>query len=240
MGGIQSGASQISRIEKTGQDTAFPHGRLRATELRGIKMKIQKPLVIIAIVGIVGFAGQAIASQFTASSQNSSNLNPKLILIENFPSQGDSQLIEQLKVRTIQLLEARVTLSNVDQETAQRTDLLVAKDVRSRVQDLVEQVWSKERLNSATQDILEGWNLGKEDPNYEPFNSAVYLLDSWQGVQVSPDGTSARAVVTGRMKFVYSDKTSGTSEFQDQITMVFQDGEWLLDEASAVYTGRTP
>lgn len=202
-------------------------------------MKISKPLAIIAVVGLLGFAGQAIASQLNASSQKSTNQNSKLTLIENLANQGSPELIDQLKLRAIQLLEARATLSNVDQATAKRNDLLVAEDVRARAEDLVERVWSKENLKARTQDILEGWNIAKDDPSYEPFDTAVYKLFSWQGVQVSADGKSAFAVSTGSMTFAFPGKTMGTEEFQDQITMVYQDGEWLLDEAFAVYTGRT-
>lgn len=193
-----------------------------------------KTIGIVGIVAVVGFVGLAIANQTHSANQLSKFQLSKPAIIQNFSDDGDPSLVAEVKISVIQLIEARANLSNVDAQTAQRNDILESEDVRSRVQELVKDVWAKEKVSSSVGDILRGWDLAKEDPDYAPWMSSKYEVESWQGVHVSSDGNSAQAALTGRMAFTSPLYKWGEFLGQDQVTLMKQDGEWRLSKAIKV------
>lgn len=197
-------------------------------------MKNIKTIGIIGVVAMVGFSGLAIVNQMHSANQLSKFQLSKPALIESFADGGDPALIAEVKISAIQLIEARANLSNVDAQTAQRNDIIEAEDVRLRVQELVSRVWAKKKVSSSVGDILRGWDLAKEDPDYAPWMSSKYEVESWQGVHVSSDGNSAQVALTGRMAFTSPITKWGEFLGQDQVTLVKQDGEWRLSKAIKV------
>ena len=194
--------------------------------------------LIFMTLGIAGFSAQSIYAQVQKSNSISQwdNLKPKLE--ESFADVGDEKLIESLRGKIVELMEARAALSNVDVTTAQRTDLESSSEIRQTVEDLVSKVWTSRNLSKRTDDIIAGWNLAKLDPNYRPFTNAKYVLDSWQGIRVAEGGLSAEANVTGTMTYVYDDEAIADSLDQSQIRVIKENGIWLLDETVMVYVGR--
>lgn len=192
----------------------------------------------IMILGFAGFSAQSIYAQVQKSNSISQwdDLKPKLE--ESFADVGDEKLVESLRGRIVELMEARATLSNVDVTTAQRTDLEASSEIRQTVQELVSKVWTSRNLTKRTDNIIAGWNIAKLDPNYRPFTNAKYVLDSWQGIRVAEGGLSAEANVTGTMTYVYDDEAIADSLDQSQIKVAKENGIWLLDETVMVYVGR--
>lgn len=192
----------------------------------------------IMILGFAGFSAQSIYAQVQKSNSISQwdDLKPKLE--ESFADVGDEKLVESLRGRIVELMEARATLSNVDVTTSQRTDLEASSEIRQTVQELVSKVWTSRSLTKRTDNIIAGWNIAKLDPNYRPFTNAKYVLDSWQGIRVAEGGLSAEANVTGTMTYVYDDEAIADSLDQSQIKVAKENGIWLLDETVMVYVGR--
>lgn len=200
-------------------------------------MKIKQIALLTFFITLLGFSAQSISAQVQRSNVLSDWDKTKPAYVEKFSDEGDENIITSLKSRTIELMIARVELSNVDLETAKRKDLLTSDEVRNNVKSEVKLVWSKDNLDRRTEDILAGWNLAKEDPNYEPYTDASYSLDSWQGVRISPDGKSAEAVVTGRLIFDHESGTISDSLFQSQIKLVLENGTWLFEDTVAIWLG---
>jgi hypothetical protein len=202
-------------------------------------MKKRHIAVTILIFAFTGFSVQSIYAQVQKSNSISqwADLKPKFE--ESFLDVGDEKLVELLRARTIELMEARATLSNVDSITAQRTDLDSSTEILKTVQQKVSKVWTSRNLANSTADIIAGWNLAKLDPNYEPFTKAVYNLDSWQGIRVAENGLSANVVVTGNMTYVFEDRVVRDNLFQSQITVVKENGVWLLDDTVAIFLGES-
>jgi hypothetical protein len=192
----------------------------------------------ILILGFVGFSAQGIYAQVEKSISISQwdNLKPKLE--ESFADVGEETLVESLRGRILDLMEARATLSNVDSLTAQRTDLESSPEIRQTIEQQVSKVWTSRNLTQRTGDIIAGWNIAKLDPNYRPFTKAAYELDSWQGIRVAEDSLSAEAIVTGTMTFVHVDGVIADSLDQSQIKLVNENGMWLLDETVSVLVGK--
>ena len=198
-------------------------------------MKIKQIALLTCLIGLLGFSAQTISAQVQRTNVLTDWDKTKPAYLDKFSDEGDENQIASLKQRTIDLMIAREKLSNVDLETGKREDLLTSGDVRKRVMSAVKLVWSQDNLDSRTGDILAGWNLAKEDPNYEPFDDASYLLDSWQGVRIFPDGKSAEAVVTGRLVFDYQSRSVPDRLFQSQIKLVFENGNWLFEDTVAIW-----
>lgn len=194
-------------------------------------------LITVLIAGLVGLSAQGIYAQVQKSNSISQwdDLKPKME--ESFADVGDEELVDFLRENTVKLLEARATLSNVDAITAQRSDLDSSPEILQRVEQQVSKVWTSRNLNKRTADIIAGWNIAKLDPHYQPFEKADYDLKSWQGIRVANDGLSAYVVVTGTMKYVYDDRVVSDSRDQSQITVVKENGVWLLDDTVALATG---
>lgn len=195
--------------------------------------------ITIMLLGLFGLSAQAIHAQVQRSNSISQweKLKPKIV--DSFNYVGDENLIESLKGRVVDLMEQRATLSNVDAQTAQRDDLESSPDIQNTVEQNVAKVWSSRNLENRTSDIIAGWNIAKLDPNYRPFIQAKYDLDSWQGIRVADDGRSAYAVLTGTMTYVYDDSVVRDSLDQTQLTVVKENGIWLLDDTVAVFTGQS-
>ena len=193
----------------------------------------------LLILGIVGFSAQGIYAQVQKSNSISQwdDLKPKLE--ESFADVGDEKLIESLRGKIVELMEARAALSNVDVTTAQRTDLESSSEIRQTVEDLVSKVWTSRNLSKRTHDIIAGWNIAKLDPNYRPFTKAEYKLESWQGIRVAEDGLSAEAIVTGTMTYGYGNMVIADSLDQSQIKLVNENGVWFLDDTVAVFVGES-
>lgn len=191
------------------------------------------------VVALIGFSAQGILAQVKKSNSLSrwDTLKPKIE--ETFTDSGDVKLVAYLRDRTVELMKARAALSNVDVETAQRSDLDASPQIREYVKQQVLQVWSARNIDIKTDDIIAGWNIAKLDPNYRPFNRAGYSLNSWQGIRVSKDEQAAEVVVTGTMNYDYGDRVVSDSLDQSQIKLVKENGSWLMDETVEVFTGET-
>lgn len=191
----------------------------------------------VLMLGLVGFSAQGIYAQVQNSNSISEydDLKPKLK--ESFADVGDDTLVQSLRGRVVELMEARAALSNVDVTTAQRTDLESSPEIRQRVEQQVSKVWNSRTLTKRTDDIIAGWNIAKLDPNYKPFTKAEYELDSWQGIRVAEDGLSAEAVVTGTMTYIHDDGFIADSLDQSQIKVVKENGVWLLEDTLAILVG---
>jgi hypothetical protein len=200
-------------------------------------MKIKQIALLTFFITLLGFSAQSISAQVQRANVLSDWNKTKPAYLEKFSDEGGENQIISLKARTIELMIDRVELSNVDSETAKRKDLLTSVEVRNNVNSAVKLVWSNDHLDMRTSDILAGWNLAKEDPNYEPYTDVNYSLDSWQGIRISPDGKSAEAVVTGRLIFDYRSRTMSDSLFQSQIKLVLENGIWLFEDTVAIWLG---
>jgi hypothetical protein len=205
----------------------------------GTYMNKKHLAISILALAIAGLSVQSISAQVQKSKAISQwdELKPKIQ--ESAPDSGDQKLIDFLRGKAISLMEDRAALSNVDSATAQRTDLDSDPEVAEDVEQRVSKVWTSRNLKNRTADIIAGWNIAKLDPNYIPFKKAAYLLDSWQGIQVSEDGLSANVVITGTMTYVYDVHTVSDSKDQTQIKLVNENGVWLLDDTVAVFTGES-
>lgn len=189
------------------------------------------------VILLIGFSAQKIIAQVNHSNSLSQWADKHHHLVTAFANEGDVQEIEGLKSRVIELIKMRAELSNVDAETAGRSDIRTSSQIAERIKQMVSKVWAAERVDERVKTMVSAWDYAKSVPNYMPFENADYLLDSWQGITISDSGQNAYVVVTGQVQMKYKDHVVSDSLEQSQIELVKQKGVWLFDSTVVVVTG---
>jgi hypothetical protein len=149
---------------------------------------------------------------------------PVVTLMAAFPDTGDATTIAAVKTSMVAHMAA---------DNAVYRAPLTEDAIAERLGEPLAAIWSQAAQAVQYDQHYKALKLLLgENTNYEPFEDNRFVIDQWQGVRVN--GASAFCLATAHDEVQRSGVWEAADSQQYQVSMVFEDGAWKLNEVQMV------
>lgn len=194
-----------------------------------------KSVLVASVLAGVAIAGSGIAFSSGLGNPATAPTGGSHAYIAPFANAGDSNAIEQVKARAVELVLASSSLSVMTADDLKNDEFVNGEQAKAQRLADVNKVWAPEVADQQFNLLQGGIELVSQRQDFSPAKGASFKVSDWQGVNFE-SSQKAFVLFSGSLTMTTQsgsqDQTNG--QWQVTLTKANADSPWLLNDLATI------